>query len=56
MAAQIEYETWRNSQNNTPKVSAPKAKATKTTAGKNLAENNPNAAKDIADIFNSFGD
>jgi len=56
MAAQIEYETWRNSQNNTPKVSAPKAKATKTTAVKNLAENNPNSAKDIADIFNSFGD
>jgi hypothetical protein len=56
MAAQIEYETWRNSQNETPKISATKSKATKTTAVKNLAENNPESAKGIADIFSSFGD
>ena len=56
MAAQIEYETWRNSQNETPKISATKAKATKTTAVKNLAENNPDSGKGIADIFSSFGE
>lgn len=56
MAAQIEYEAWRNSQNESPVISTPKSKATKTTAVKNLSENNPNSAKDIADIFSSFGD
>ena len=56
MAAQIEYETWRNLQNNTPKNLAPKAKTTKTTAVKNLSENNPDSGKGIADIFGSFGE
>ena len=56
MAAQIEYETWRNSQNETPQVSAPKAKETKMNAMKNLSESNPDSAKNIADIFSSFGD
>jgi hypothetical protein len=56
MAAQIEYETWRNSQNEMPQVSAPKAKETKMNAIKNLSESNPDSAKGIADIFSSFGD
>ena len=54
MAAQIEYERWKNKTNNTPASAAPKSKATKTTAIKNLAENNPDSGKDIADIFNTF--
>jgi hypothetical protein len=56
MAAQIEYENWRNIDNETPKVSAPKSKETKMTAVKNLAESDPNAGRNIADIFSSFGD
>ena len=56
MAAQIEYETWRNSQNKTPVAVAPKAKETKITAIKNLGETNPDSGKSIADIFSSFGE
>ena len=54
MASQIEYEKWRNSKNNSPKPVAPKAKATKKTALKNLAEQNPEINKSIADIFSTF--
>jgi hypothetical protein len=54
MAAQIEFERWRNNQG--PKVVAPKSKETKTNAIKNLAENNPDMGKSIADIFGSFNE
>jgi hypothetical protein len=51
MAAQIEYEQWRNYKAGTPNPVAAKSKATKSTAMKNLAENNPNIGSSIADIF-----
>ncbi len=52
MAAQIEFERWRNNQS--PKAVAPKSKETKSNAIKNLAENNPDIGKSISDIFSSF--
>lgn len=55
MAAQIEFETWRNHKNNTPVVSAPKSKSTQKNGIKNLAANNPNVESEIADIFKTFG-
>jgi len=51
MASQIEYERWRNNNQNTPKPVSEKSKATKSTAMKNLAENNPDIGNSIADIF-----
>ena len=54
MASQIEYEKWRNRKNHSPKPVSPKAKATKKTALKNLAEQNPEIDKSIADIFGTF--
>ena len=51
MAAQIEYERWRNHKAGTPTKVSEKSKATKSTAIKNLAENNPNIGSSIADIF-----
>jgi len=51
MAAQIEYERWRNHKAGTPNPISTKSKATKSTAMKNLAENNPNIGNSIADIF-----
>jgi hypothetical protein len=51
MAAQIEYERWRNHKAGTPNPISSKSKATKSTAMKNLAENNPNIGNSIADIF-----
>ena len=54
MASQIEYEQWRNRKNNSPSPVAAKAKATKKTALKNLAEQNPEINKSIADIFSGF--
>jgi len=56
MASQIEYERWRNTKNNSPKPVAPKGRATKTTALKNLAEQNPTIDKSISDIFTSFNE
>ena len=56
MASQIEYEQWRNHKNNSPKPVSQKAKATKATAIKNLAEQNPTIDKGISDIFKTFGD
>lgn len=52
MAAQIEYERWRN--NKTPKVHSPKSKQTRSNAIKNIAENNPEIAKSVTDIFSEF--
>jgi len=51
MAAQIEYEQWKNHKAGTPVKVAEKSKATKSTAIKNLAENNPDMGASIADIF-----
>ena len=56
MASQIEYETWRRFKNNSPKIVAPKAKATKSTALKNLAEQNPKIDTSIKDIFSTFNE
>ena len=54
MAAQIEYEQWRANKNNSPNPVSQKTKATKKTAIKNLAEQNPDIKNDIADIFKTF--
>ena len=54
MASQIEYERWRLYKNNSPKPVAAKTKATKKTAIKNLAEQNPEIDKSIMDIFSDF--
>ena len=51
MASQIEYEQWRNYKAGTPIKVSEKSKTTKSTAMKNLAENNPNIGNSIADIF-----
>jgi hypothetical protein len=56
MAAQIEYECWRNHKAGTPNPVAVKGKITKTNGLKNLAENNPGIEKSINDIFASFNE
>ena len=56
MASQIEYEQWRAHKNNSPKPVSAKAKATKKSAIKNLAEQNPDIKNDISDIFKSFNE
>jgi hypothetical protein len=54
MASQIEYERWRNYKVGTPVTVSPKSTTTKSTALKNLAENNPTLDTSISDIFSSF--
>ncbi len=54
MAAQIEFERWRNSQNASPKPVAEKSKVQKSNGLKNLAENNPDVEKTLTDIFSAF--
>lgn len=54
MAAQIEYERWRNLQTNSAQPVSEKSKVTKTNAIKNIAENNIGIEKNISDIFSSF--
>lgn len=54
MAAQIEYERWRNNQNNTPKPITEKSKSTRSNGLKNLAENNPEVTQSVTEIFNIF--
>jgi hypothetical protein len=56
MAAQIEFERWRNAKAETPKPVAEKSRATKSNGLKNLAENNPEMEKSISDIFKSFSE
>jgi len=56
MASQIEYEQWRNAKNNSPNPVSQKAKATKKTALKNLAEQNPDIDNSIKDIFSTFNE
>lgn len=51
MAAQIEYERWKNNKSGTPVKVSEKSKTTKSNAIKNLAENNPDIGSSIADIF-----
>tara|TARA_R110000868_G_scaffold191996_1_gene436271 strand:- start:468 stop:1238 length:771 start_codon:yes stop_codon:yes gene_type:complete len=51
MASVIEFERWRNKKEGAPNPVAAKSKATKSTAMKNLAENNPDIGNSIADIF-----
>jgi len=54
MAAQIEYERWRNYKNGSPTKTSEKSKTTKSNALKNLADSNPNIKESISDIFSSF--
>ena len=54
MAAQIEYERWRNKDKVTPKVSSEKSRIQKSNGLKNLAENNPDVEKTLTDIFSAF--
>jgi hypothetical protein len=54
MAAQIEFERWRNKDNATPKPVVEKSKVTKSNGLKNLAENNPDVEKTLTDIFSAF--
>ena len=54
MASIIEYERWRNVKAGTPVAVVEKSKATKSNGLKNLAENNPDVATAINDIFSSF--
>lgn len=56
MAAQIEYERWRNRNASTPKPVAEKSKVTKSNGLKNLAENNPDVEKTLTDIFSAFNE
>ena len=54
MAAQIEFERWRNKDKETPKPVSEKSKISKSNGLKNLAENNPEVERTFADIFNAF--
>jgi len=54
MAAQIEFERWRNRDKETPKPVVEKSKITKSNGLKNLAENNPDVEKTLTDIFSAF--
>ena len=54
MAAQIEFEQWRNTMSSTPKPVVSKTKTSKSNGLKNLAENNPGIDKSISDIFSTF--
>lgn len=54
MAAQIEFEQWRNEKSSSPKPVVSKTKTSKSNGLKNLAENNPEISKSIRDIFSTF--
>jgi hypothetical protein len=59
MAAQIEFERWRNKDKETVKPVQEKSKVTKSNGLKNLAESNPDveqALTDISGIFSAFND
>jgi hypothetical protein len=56
MAAQIEFERWRNKDRITPKAVVEKSKVTKSNGLKNLAENNPDVEKTLTDIFSAFNE
>jgi hypothetical protein len=54
MAAQIEFERWRNADKQTVKPVQEKSKITKSNGLKNLAENNPDVEQTLTDIFKAF--
>jgi L-ascorbate metabolism protein UlaG (beta-lactamase superfamily) len=54
MAAQIEFERWRNRNSETPKVSSEKSRIQKSNGLKNLAENNPDVESSLQDLFKAF--
>ena len=54
MAAQIEYERWRNGKTTSPAPVADKSKTQKSNGLKNLAENNPEVQQSLNDIFKAF--
>jgi hypothetical protein len=54
MAAQIEFERWRNNKNTSPNPVAEKSKTQKSNGLKNLAENNPDVENSLRDIFKAF--
>ena len=56
MAAQIEFERWRNKDKETPKLVSEKSRAQKSTGLKNLTENNPDVEQALTDIFKSFNE
>jgi len=56
MAAQIEFERWRNGKAQTPVAVSEKSRITKSNGLKNLAENNPTMEQSISDIFKSFNE
>ena len=56
MAAQIEFERWRNGKNAAPKPVAEKSKTQKSNGLKNLAENNPAVEQSLHDIFKVFNE
>jgi len=56
MAAQIEFERWRNGKAQTPVAVSEKSRVTKSNGLKNLAENNPTMEQSISDIFKSFNE
>lgn len=54
MASTIEFERWRNNKNVSPNPVSEKSRIQKSNGLKNLAENNPNVEKTLADIFKVF--
>ena len=56
MAAQIEFERWRNKDKVTPKPVSEKSRAQKSTGLKNLTENNPDVEQALTDIFKAFNE
>ena len=54
MAAQIEFERWRNGKATSPAPVSEKSKIQKSNGLKNLAENNPSVEQSINDIFDAF--
>ena len=56
MAAQIEFERWRNKDKVTPKPVSEKSRIQKSTGLKNLTENNPDVEQALTDIFKAFNE
>ena len=56
MAAQIEFERWRNKDKVTPKLVSEKSRVQKSNGLKNLTENNPDVEQALTDIFKAFNE
>ena len=56
MAAQIEFERWRNKDKETPKLVSEKSRVQKSNGLKNLTENNPDVEQALTDIFKAFNE